>query len=279
VPGFGKRVPASTQVGNWQSAKNAPGIDLDQCNPFAADLILIFGPLIAGIDFSGARMSGRQEQCWRAANAIVIAMAALLQATSARALMQYPQVPANEDTNYIAVGGPALAPIGWVKFCKNHKLECNTTPSRSRDMVLTPKAWSDMVTVNKQANHNIIPITSLAHWGEDDHWAYPEDGKGDCVAYVLLKRRMLMQVGWPREALLITAVRDKKGDGHAVLTVKTNHGEFILDNKTAEILSWDRTGYRFLKRQSQSDPNWWVALDTTNVLGTGSKPYREARRQ
>jgi predicted transglutaminase-like cysteine proteinase len=39
----------------------------------------------------------------------------------------------------------------------------------------------------------------------------------DCEDYVLLKRRMLMQAGWPREALLVTVVRDKKGDGHAVL--------------------------------------------------------------
>jgi predicted transglutaminase-like cysteine proteinase len=69
-----------------------------------------------------------------------------------------------------------------------------------------------------------------------------------------------MQAGWPREALLITVVRDKKGDGHAVLTVKTNRGEFILDNQETEILSWDKTGYRFVMRQSQSDPNVWVML-------------------
>ena len=42
---------------------------------------------------------------------------------------------------------------------------------------------------------------------------------------------MLIQAGWPREALLITVVRDKKGEGHAVLTVKTDKGEFILDNQ------------------------------------------------
>src|SRR5664279_5762749 len=89
---------------------------------------------------------------------------------------------------------------------------------------------------------------------------YPDDGKGDCEDYVLLKRRMLMQAGWPREALLITVVRDKKGDGHAVLTVKTNKGEFILDNQEAQVLAWNKTGYRFVKRQSQSDPNLWVAL-------------------
>ena len=77
---------------------------------------------------------------------------------------------------------------------------------------------------------------------------------------MLLKRRMLMQAGWPREALLITVVRDKKGDGHAVLTVKTDKGEFILDNQEAQVLLWSDTGYRFVKRQSQTDPNIWVSL-------------------
>ena len=63
---------------------------------------------------------------------------------------------------------------------------------------------------------------------------------------------MLIESGWPREALLITVVRDKKGDGHAVLTVKTDKGEFILDNQNEDILPWSETGYRFVKRQSQA---------------------------
>ncbi len=71
----------------------------------------------------------------------------------------------------------------------------------------------------------------MEHWGVVERWSYPDDGKGDCEDYVLLKRRMLMQAGWPREALLITVVRDKKGEGHAVLTVKTDKGDFILDNQ------------------------------------------------
>ena len=77
---------------------------------------------------------------------------------------------------------------------------------------------------------------------------------------MLLKRRMLMEAGWPREALLITVVRDQKGDGHAVLTVKTDRGEFVLDNQNEQVVLWSESGYRFVKRQSQSDPNVWVSL-------------------
>jgi predicted transglutaminase-like cysteine proteinase len=55
-------------------------------------------------------------------------------------------------------------------------------------------------------------------------------------------------------------VRDKNGDGHAALTVKTDRGEFILDNQNEAIVLWSETGYQFVKRQSQSDPNVWIAL-------------------
>jgi predicted transglutaminase-like cysteine proteinase len=197
-------------------------------------------------------------------------MAALLYAAPAQAFEPYPQAATNGHSKYIAVGEPALPPIGWVNFCNNYNPECDTMPSTPRDVVLTPKAWSDMVTVNNQANNNIEPMTSMEHWGADSRWAYPDDGKGDCVAYVLLKRRMLMQAGWPREALLITVVRDKRGDGHAVLTVKTNRGEFILDNQETEILAWNKTGYKFVKRQSQSDPNIWVSLGEPRAPATVS---------
>jgi predicted transglutaminase-like cysteine proteinase len=58
----------------------------------------------------------------------------------------------------------------------------------------------------------------------------------------------------------MTVVRDQNGNGHAVLTVKSDRGEYILDNQTNDILSWEDTGYRFVKRQSQFDPNVWVSL-------------------
>ena len=169
-------------------------------------------------------------------------------------------IPSTGQPVFIAVGEPTRSPIGWVDFCIENKTECATTPSAPRDVVLTGKVWTDLVKVNAWVNEAIKPMTDMEHWGVVERWSYPDDGYGDCEDYVLLKRRMLMQAGWPREALLITVVRDKKGDGHAVLTVKTDRGEFILDNQEAQILPWNKTGYRFVKRQAQSDPNVWVLL-------------------
>jgi predicted transglutaminase-like cysteine proteinase len=80
----------------------------------------------------------------------------------------------------------------------------------------------------------------------------------------LFKRKQLIEQGFPRQALLMTIVRDAAGEGHAILTVKTDHGEFVLDNLRDEILPWNASGYRFIKRQAQDDPNAWLDLRGAN---------------
>ena len=167
---------------------------------------------------------------------------------------------AEERPLFISVGEATRAPIGWVEFCVEYDPECKTKPSAPRDVVLSGQAWKDLVRINRSVNTNVKPMTDMDHWGVVERWNYPDDGYGDCEDYVLQKRKMLLQAGWPREALLITVVRDKNNDGHAVLTVKSDKGEYVLDNQTDDIVLWSDTGYRFVKRQSQSDPNVWVAL-------------------
>ena len=164
------------------------------------------------------------------------------------------------DLLFVTTGEQARPPIGWVEFCAEHPVECRVSPSAPRDVVLGNKSWTDLVRINKWVNEHVKPMTDMDHWGVVEKWSYPDDGYGDCEDYALLKRRMLTEAGWPREALLMTVVRDKNGNGHAVLTAKTDRGEYILDNQTNDVLLWADTGYRFVKRQSQSDPNVWVSL-------------------
>ena len=151
-------------------------------------------------------------------------------------------------------------PRGWVEFCTRQPDECAGTTTAPRTLSLSPQVWTRLTGVNKWVNETIKPLTDLEHWGVVERWSYPDDGYGDCEDYVLLKRRMLIQSGWPRGALLVTVVRDTKDEGHAVLTVITDKGDYILDNRREDILLWSETGYRFVKRQSQSNPNVWVSL-------------------
>jgi predicted transglutaminase-like cysteine proteinase len=176
-----------------------------------------------------------------------------------------------QELLFVTAGPATRPPIGWVEFCADRPHECKVTPSLPRDIVLSTKAWSDLVRINAWVNDNIRPMTDMDHWGVVEKWSYPDDSYGDCEDYALLKRRMLVEAGWPREALLMTVVREKNGSGHAVLTVKTDKGEFILDNQEEKILLWSETSYRFVKRQSQTDPNRWVSLgDPRPTIATAS---------
>ncbi len=195
--------------------------------------------------------SGAKAILRRGAAASLIVLAVLATPTASNA---------DERPLFISLGESTRAPIGWIEFCVEYDPECKTKPSQPRDVMLSAQAWKDLERVNQYVNTHVKPMTDMDHWGVVERWNYPDDGYGDCEDYVLAKRRMLMQAGWPREALLITVVRDKRGDGHAILTVKTDKGEYILDNQNDQILLWSDTGYRFVKRQSQADPNVWISL-------------------
>ena len=118
---------------------------------------------------------------------------------------------------------------------------------------------AEPLETTKQRFGKIAPISDQDLYGEPERWVYPTDA-GDCEDYLLLKKRYLEGLGFPPEALLITVVLDEKTEGHAVLTVTTDGGDFILDNRRNDVLRWSDVNYTFLKRQSHSNPAQWMAL-------------------
>jgi predicted transglutaminase-like cysteine proteinase len=171
---------------------------------------------------------------------------------------------------YAQVMGDATPPIGWVEFCAQaeHARDCDAPALKPVAADLDERRWRYLLEVNARVNRDITAVTDMDHWGVAERWSYPTDGKGDCEDFVLEKRKRLMEAGWPRQALLITVVRDRKGDGHAILTVKTDRGDFVLDNQESKVKLWTETGYKFVKRQSDQNPNRWVSLGNvdTNVV-------------
>ena len=156
----------------------------------------------------------------------------------------------------ITISGPTLTPYG----CNRYEAECPTNILPAEDLELTSTNWSAIRRVNLIVNATIKPRSDMDHWNVLDRWDLPTDGYGDCEDYVLLKRKLLLAQGLPRQALLVTIVKDENGEGHAILTVKTDRGDFILDNMSDEVKPWAVLPYRFVKRQSQSDPNVWEQL-------------------
>jgi predicted transglutaminase-like cysteine proteinase len=171
-----------------------------------------------------------------------------------------PALAATPMSSYAATGPQTLVPYGWFDFCNRYKDECDASPLPAQDITLTNGALRRIEAVNEWVNRSVKPISDPDHWGLVDQWDYPIDGYGDCEDYALMKRKLLIEQGFPRQALLLTVVKDTHGEGHAILTIKTDRGDFILDNLNDEVKPWTHTGYRFVKRQSQSDPNVWVSI-------------------
>jgi predicted transglutaminase-like cysteine proteinase len=155
--------------------------------------------------------------------------------------------------------GDTLPPIGYVNFCRDHSSECRPAQRFSDRIQLTAAKFQEIEKVNDAVNADVAPVTDLELYGQPEVWAYPS-GKGDCEDYVLLKRRLLAARGFPESTLLITVVRDENNEGHAVLTVRTDRGDLVLDNKRREVMRWADTPYTFVKRQSERNPLVWISL-------------------
>ena len=162
-----------------------------------------------------------------------------------------------------SVGAPDLGHarpiVGWVEFCARYASECAVDVSEPAQVTLTPRLWQTVTGLNRQVNASLRAVTDQEHWGVPDRWDLAEDGSGDCEDYQLLKRKLLAQAGLPRRAMRMTVVIDEKGEGHAVLMLRTDRGDLVLDNKTSAVLPWHKTGYTFIKRESQ-DATAWVSL-------------------
>jgi predicted transglutaminase-like cysteine proteinase len=177
---------------------------------------------------------------------------------------------AQAGSAFMHTGGRTTQPIGHYEFCQREPEECRQKTAKQQPVDLTRKLWAAMIDINNAVNASVTPRTDAEMWGKEEVWSYPTN-IGDCEDYALEKRRRLMALGVPAGDLLMTVARQKNGDGHAVLTVRTNRGEFILDNLEPRVLAWSETEYTYLKRQSERNSGAWVAVDDSRgAVAVGS---------
>lgn len=167
---------------------------------------------------------------------------------------------AHAGSQFMPTGGRATQPIGHYEFCQHEPAECEQRTPKRPPVQLTRALWETVVAVNNSVNAAIIPRTDMEISGQEEVWSFPGE-YGDCEDYALEKRRLLMKAGIPAGDLLMTVVRQPDGRGHAVLTVRTSHGDFVLDNLEPRVLTWTETDYTYLKRQSEQHSGVWVQIN------------------
>lgn len=168
-----------------------------------------------------------------------------------------------KDGSRLILKNPARPVVAYEKFCQRYSGECDLKTDEPVIFRMDAKLWADLKGVNKTVNAAIKPVKDQDHHGVTDQWDYPADKKGDCEDYQLEKRRQLIGKGYHPSGLLMTVVIDDQGEGHAVLTVRTDRGDFVLDNKrdivtTVDYLQ-DVHKYHFIKSVDPKDANAFVA--------------------
>ncbi|MCI5077789.1 transglutaminase-like cysteine peptidase [Oricola sp.] len=166
-------------------------------------------------------------------------------------------------------GGLTSQPIGHYDFCRIYREECERQPRAVRPLHLDSGSWNAILNINATVNMVIEPKSDFDIYGKEEVWTYPESA-GDCEDYVLLKRQLLVNEGIPSANLLITVVRKPDGEGHAVLTVRTDRGDYVLDNLTTKVMLWKDTPYTYLKRQSAQHAGHWVSIEMPDQTVVGS---------
>lgn len=176
---------------------------------------------------------------------------------------------AEAASRFMQTGAVTSQPIGHYVFCQTHQDECSIKSTNTVAPRVTEFGWDLVREVNAQVNHDIMPMTDQELYGRDEFWAYPTDA-GDCEDYALLKRRILLSKGFSPADLLMTVVRKPDGEGHAVLTLRTSDGDYVLDNLDANVKLWSETPYRYLKRQASFNTGRWVTIENSEEVVVGA---------
>lgn len=155
-------------------------------------------------------------------------------------------------------------PRGALEFCAGHAgHELCTVP-------LTPARVAELRATTATIKDSFDYTTDQQLYGRTEVWTTPKqiDGRwrGDCEDLALILYEALRARGWPRQALRLGVCATPLARGrpfdHAVLTVHTDRGVFILDTTHTDVTPIEHFPCRAWRIQRPgagiADP--WVAM-------------------
>lgn len=163
-------------------------------------------------------------------------------------------------------------PFGFIGYCNRNREDCTGGTDNPQPVTMTPEMWSEADLVNRHVNA-LPQVSDRARYGIDEFWTVADAEGGDCEDLAIAKRLALIERGWPASALLLATVTEWNGDGHAVLVIRTYHGDFVLDNKSPTIERADAVPYLWNRMQSDRRPWAWVNLDAANTRDVTATPF------
>jgi len=148
----------------------------------------------------------------------------------------------------LSTSGSFTAPVGFQIFCLTNRSHCRG--GGAEQVRLTQAVLSTLQSVNAQVNRSISPSND-----RQDVWSLGVT-RGDCEDFVLAKRAALIRAGLPASALRIAAATTRSGIGHAVLIVRTNEGDLVLDNLNGAVKLINQTSLRWVAMTLADGRSW-----------------------
>lgn len=173
-------------------------------------------------------------------------------------------IRSGERTSLYLVHGPRIPDSPslkhWASFCERHPSDC-IVPTEA--VASGPNLLKTLTKINDLVNKRVKEAYDKDAHGKPDWWEYPSEKngfRGDCEDITLLKKKLLIEAGVPRGALYMAGGKAKKGVPHAVLVVRTEDGDLVLDNLNKKIVLWHQNGFDFYEMQNPANISEWVRL-------------------
>lgn len=113
-------------------------------------------------------------------------------------------------------------------------------------------------------NQKVRSVADSVQYGAKEVWSLPSTRGGDCEDYALAKKHDLIGKGVPAQRLLLATVFGQRTGSHAVLILRLDDGDYVLDNMTDDIKHWSKTKYTFLRIQDPNAPERWMTVFASN---------------
>ncbi|MCP4075904.1 MAG: transglutaminase-like cysteine peptidase [Gammaproteobacteria bacterium] len=145
-------------------------------------------------------------------------------------------------------------PLPYQDFCRRYPAECLLNGNRT--IKLTPKALTLLQRINTQVNNEVSFMLDIDQYNQEEFWALPLTGSGDCEDKALEKRHRLAKLGFPRAAMRLMIASHKKFlNSHALLTIETDSGIYVMNSFTDKVKAWYQTPYNYEARE-RVDGQW-----------------------
>lgn len=159
------------------------------------------------------------------------------------------------SATWLKTGDETSRPAGHMEYCSKHPSDCR---KKAEAKALAPAAIGPLQTVNNAVNKTIKPVSDQVQFGVRDKWTVNAKS-GDCEDFALAKRAALMRHGYKSSNLLM-AMGHAAGQAHAVLVVRTQGGDYVLDNLTDAVLPVNRARVSITKIQSPANASVWLRV-------------------